>query len=136
MSAADKLTTQRAIEVQHEIINHAWSILEAKRKDYAGSEDPFGNFRMSEFVGIPPWQGCMVRMMDKLSRIRHIVESGQVHVKEESLLDTFADVINYTCILAGLCEEEKMKWTTIAANVEEKSISKTSHAWLTESEMS
>jgi len=132
---SEQLTNQKTIEVQQEVIDHAWSILKAKRKDYSGSDDPFGNFRMSEFVGIPPWQGCMVRMMDKLSRIRHIMESGKVHVKEESLLDTFADVINYTCILAGLCEEEKMKWTTTAQSAEEKSISK-SPASLTESEIS
>ena len=48
----------------------------------------------------------MVRLQDKLSRIRSIVEAGGVMEVEEALLDTFADVINYTAILAGLVWED------------------------------
>ena len=100
------ITQERALEVQKEVMDHALSILGAKRKDYSGDVAPFANFRMSEFVGIEPWRGCMVRLMDKLSRIRHIMEhQGEMNVKDETLKDTFADVINYTGILAGLCEE-------------------------------
>jgi len=45
-------------------------------------------------------------MMDKLSRIYHVMDQeGEMEVNE-ALYDTFIDVLNYTCILAGLCAEE------------------------------
>lgn len=101
-----KLTPNQAVAVQKTIIDKAWSILQNKRQDYSGVDDPFRNFRMSELAGVETWRGCMVRLMDKLSRIRTIVEAeGTTHVADETLWDTFADAINYVGILAGLVVE-------------------------------
>jgi hypothetical protein len=102
-----RMTNDEAVALQEIMMRDAFNLMKAKRVDYSGHEDPFGNFRMSEFVGVEPWRGCLIRMMDKLSRIRHIMENNDTKVSDESLFDTFLDVINYTCILAGLCEEER-----------------------------
>ena len=102
-----RLTHEQARLVQEHIINNALSIVEAKRHDYSGPDDPFANFRMSEFAGVDAWRGCMVRLMDKLSRIKQFMEQeGELRVKDESILDTLSDAVNYVCILGGLCAEE------------------------------
>ena len=100
-----RLTQEEALAVEDTIQQAADDCLLAKRQDYSGKEDPYANFRMSEFVGVEPWRGVMVRLMDKLSRVRHIMESGEVLVKDESIKDTLGDVINYTKILGGLIFE-------------------------------
>ena len=101
-----KLTTEQAMDLQHDIMDTALAIVALKRKDYSGDTDPFANFRRSAIFDVPAWKGCMIRLMDKLSRIYQITEAGAMYVKDEALMDTFCDSINYICILAGLvCEE-------------------------------
>lgn len=101
-----KMTNDEALELQKAIMDHALSIMVKKRADYSGYDDPFRNLRMSEFVQVPPWRGTIIRMMDKLSRINSIMENGGVMQVDEKFIDTFADIINYTCIVAGLVWEE------------------------------
>jgi len=102
-----KYTQEQALALQKQIIDKANSILLAKRHDYSGADDPFGNFRKSNLFGVEPWRGVMVRLSDKLSRIQSIMEAGgKSRVVNETLEDTFADLVNYSCILAGLCFEE------------------------------
>jgi hypothetical protein len=101
-----QLTQAQAIGVQNAIIMKAYNIILAKRHDYSGADDPYGNFRKSELFAVEPWRGIMVRMTDKMSRIQSIMEAGgETLVKDESLFDTFADLVNYSCILAGVCYE-------------------------------
>lgn len=73
-------------------------ILKAKNNDYAKSEDPFKNFKISETVGVPVERGIMVRMMDKVSRISNGLDS-ELMVKDETINNTLDDLINYTAIL-------------------------------------
>lgn len=73
-------------------------IAKAKNNDYAKSEDPFKNFKISETVGVPVERGIMVRMMDKVSRISNGLDS-ELMVKDETINDTLNDLINYTAIL-------------------------------------
>ena len=101
-----KLTNEQAVQLQQKIIDLALSVVTLKRKDYSGDADPFANFRRSAIFGVPAWKGCLIRLMDKLSRIYQITEAGAMYVKDETLLDSSADAINYICILMGLiCEE-------------------------------
>ena len=101
-----RMNQDDALALQRHIIEHAMSILHGKRRDYSGTEDPFRNLRSSEVHGVEPWRGTLVRLQDKLSRVRSIMEAGGDMQVKESLLDTFADVINYTCIAAGLVWEQ------------------------------
>jgi hypothetical protein len=48
-----------------------------KNADYAGEGDPFKNFLNSKVVGVPPQQGVMVRLMDKMSRVGNLVSTGR-----------------------------------------------------------
>ena len=105
MGDGDRLTQQEAIAMQKFMIDTANSIVLAKRHDYSGANDPFGNFRKSSLFGVAPWRGVLVRLTDKLSRIEVVTNAGGGALVNESLWDTFADVVNYTCILAGLVAE-------------------------------
>jgi hypothetical protein len=92
--------------LQFGLFNIALRVMESKRYDYSGDEDPYRNFRFSAGVGVEPWRGALVRMLDKVSRIVRFAElSGDMKVKDESLIDTVVDLINYACIAFGLIIE-------------------------------
>ena len=100
------MNNEEAVRLQRYIMDHALEIMVAKRHDYSGTEDPFRNLRSAEFVGVEAWRGTFVRMMDKISRVRSIMEAGGQMKVRENLIDTFSDMINYICIAAGLVWEK------------------------------
>ena len=67
---------------------------DAKRHDYASTEDVFANFRHCEIAGIPAWKGVCVRISDKFSRIMGFAKKGKLKVKDESVKDTLIDMAN------------------------------------------
>jgi hypothetical protein len=100
------MTGEEAVQLSKALRGHSDAIMSGKRRDYSGTEDPFRNLRSAEALGVEPWRGTFVRLMDKISRIRSITEAGGSMAVEESLVDTFADIHNYTDIAAGLVWEE------------------------------
>jgi len=77
-------------------------VAKKKNADYAGAgNDPFRNFRNSSVVGVPPQQGVMVRLMDKMSRIGNLL-TKEAEVKDEAVEDTIDDAINYLAILKSM----------------------------------
>lgn len=108
------LTQDDALMVQFGLIAKALQIVLNKRKDYSGEDDPFRNLRAAAIFDVDPIVGCLIRETDKNSRIASLIadlesakHGGRVG---ESLLDTFADKINYTCIEAGLYAERDGKF--------------------------
>ena len=86
---------------------HCRTIMKAKNSDYCAGEagveaDPFANFRISEAVGIHPVLGLMMRMMDKMQRVRAFVADGKLSVAEETVDDAFDDMVNYAILGKGL----------------------------------
>lgn len=77
-----------------------------KNQDYAGTGDPFKNFRGSEFVKVDPKRAILVRTMDKISRISNLIDTN-AQVKNESINDTLDDAINYLAILKSYINNEK-----------------------------
>ena len=82
---------------------------DAKRHDYANTDDVFANFRTCEQAGIPAWKGCCVRIGDKFSRIMGFAKKEKLKVKDESIKDTLIDMANYALIALILYEEEQEK---------------------------
>ena len=60
---------------------------DAKRHDYASTEDVFANFRHCEIAGIPAWKGVAVRISDKFSRIMGFARKERLQVKHTSRCD-------------------------------------------------
>jgi hypothetical protein len=102
--------TDRMFSVGDSLVGRAREIMKAKNHDYrGGSDDPYANFRNTENFGVHPVVGIMIRMNDKMMRIKTFVEKGELLVKGEGIDDALMDLINYTRLIAGYIEEEKRK---------------------------
>lgn len=86
----------------------ARALMDRKNHDYTdGSADPYLNFRDSKGLGVHPGIGLMIRMRDKMQRIRTFINKGELRVENEGLKDSCIDMINYTILLYGLLTEEQ-----------------------------
>lgn len=94
-------------------------ISKKKNADYtAGADDPFTNFKAVNVLDIDTVDGFLTRMMDKMARIASFAHKGELQVKDESVTDTLRDLANYSCLLAGYIESEKVK--TVENNIEDR----------------
>ena len=83
-------------------------IMVQKNHDYtSGSKDPYANFRASSALGSSPAQGLLIRVMDKLQRLKSFDETGTLKVQNEGVEDACIDVINYMVLLRGIFEERE-----------------------------
>lgn len=98
------------LQLHDETCKAARSIMEAKNSDYTGgksADDPFANFKMAAMIGIHPAVGLLLRMMDKVQRIRTFTLDGGLAVKSESVDDACDDIVNYAILCKGLLREER-----------------------------
>ena len=79
-----------------------------KNHDYAGTKDPLKNLRACVRLNLEPFLGVLVRLQDKWSRLEEFVNSGQLMVKNESVIDTLMDNAVYS-LLAIILYEEQLK---------------------------
>ncbi len=101
-------TKQDLLELHDRICHDAKDLMVLKNQDYSGAtDDPFGNFRASHVVGIDPVAGIMLRCLDKFSRLKSFIATGNLVVKDEPVQDIFRDVINYMILAAGMVEEAR-----------------------------
>jgi len=93
-------TSQRFIDLLDEMRR----LHESKSADYGSETDPLANIRQgAEFVGIEPWRGCMVRIADKVQRLRTYCRTGRlVH---EGVRDTLLDLSAYSLLAIVLFDE-------------------------------
>ncbi len=89
-----------------EILANMLDTHQRKDHDYAG-EVPYSNLRECEKMGIPAWQGVVIRMGDKWSRIQNFVKQGELRVKDETILDTLMDMAVYSVIAMILYKEAR-----------------------------
>lgn len=77
---------------------------ESKSADYGSEDDPLANIRNgAEFVSIEAWRGCMVRIADKVQRLRTFCRTGRlVH---EGVRDTLLDLAAYSLLAIVLFDE-------------------------------
>lgn len=76
-----------------------------KNHDYAGSTDPFRNFKACEMYGLTVEEGLIVRMSDKMVRISNLLKS-EAKVKDEKITDSLKDLANYAMILSVYLENK------------------------------
>jgi len=87
----------------HELLKKIADTHDRKNHDYATTEDPFSNFRECEKFGVKAWQGCLVRMSDKWSRLTNLAtKDAKVN---ESFEDTLQDLAVYSLICILLRED-------------------------------
>lgn len=78
----------------------------SKSQDYGSESDPLANIRQgAELVGIEPWRGCLVRVADKVQRLKTYCRTGRlVH---EGVRDTLLDLSAYSLLAIVLFDEAK-----------------------------
>ncbi len=76
-------------------------LIKKKNKDYSNFEDPFANFRLFGELGF------LVRMSDKMMRLKQILESGKVNVQGETFEDSLQDLSNYCNLLLAFLVERR-----------------------------
>ncbi len=113
------------------LCSKAFALMQKKNADYAGrsGEEPFANFTRCEAMGICKTEaGMLVRMTDKMSRLSSFVESGTLHVKDESVEDTCLDLINYSVLFYSYLQGKKNEAHQVSASGSGVSISSLPHA--------
>lgn len=77
----------------------------SKSRDYGSVADPLANIRNgAEFVGIKAWQGAMVRLSDKVTRLATFNRTGTL--THEGVEDTLLDLASYSLLALLLYKEE------------------------------
>ena len=85
-------------------------IMKAKNSDYCGGEtttDALANFKSARSLGLHPVTGLLLRMQDKLMRIKSFVNDGSLRVEGESVEDACDDLLNYSVLAKALLQEER-----------------------------
>lgn len=79
-----------------------------KSQDYGDRADPLANIRSgAEFVGVEPWRGCLVRVADKIQRIKSFCHEGSL--ANEGFEDALLDLASYAVIALIMFREEQKK---------------------------
>lgn len=78
-----------------------------KNHDYAGTSDPLKNLRACKRLNLTPFLGVLVRLQDKWSRLEEFIKSGQLMVKNESVIDTLMDNAVYSLLAIILYKEQQ-----------------------------
>lgn len=108
VSLNDMSATERLFEKHGHLTSSAFALMAKKNHDYrGGSGDPYANFRSAPQLGITPIQGILLRMNDKMMRVKTFDEKGELKVKDEGVEDALIDIINYAVLIGGLIQEDK-----------------------------
>lgn len=76
----------------------------AKTLDYGEDEDALANIRNgAEVVNIAPWKACLIRMADKMQRLKAYCHNGRVEF--DGIEDTLKDIAAYSVISLVLHRE-------------------------------
>jgi hypothetical protein len=76
-----------------------------KSQDYGSNRDPLANVRAgAELVGIEPWRGCLVRVADKIQRLRTFCHDGRL--ANEGVEDALLDLASYSVIALVMFRED------------------------------
>jgi len=101
--------TETLIESTENLFSQALEVMKKKNADYAGDARSMKNFEISAMVAnVKMSQGILTRMTDKITRIGNLL-IREAEVKDETILDTIQDLINYAAILHYAVQIEKEK---------------------------
>ena len=86
------------------LLDEVWHMHRSKSADYGEDADPLANIRQSAAaVGVEPWRGCLLRMMDKVQRLKTYCAKGTL--ENEGVRDTLLDLASY-CLIGVILHDE------------------------------
>jgi hypothetical protein len=104
------MNTKQLLQLHEDTCKSCRAIMEQKNSDYTGgksSTDPFANFNASSILGIHPVQGLLLRVIDKIQRIRSFTNDKELKVSNESVEDACDDIVNYAILAKAMLMEER-----------------------------
>ena len=106
------MNTEELLRLHDETCSKCKEIMKQKNSDYTGGKnatDIFANFNSSIILDIHPVQGLLLRLIDKVQRIRSFTNDKQLQVSNESVEDACEDIINYAILAKAMLIEERKK---------------------------
>ena len=103
------MNTEELLALHEDTSAKCREIMRRKNNDYTGGQgvdDPFANFNMSSAFGVHPALGVVLRIGDKLQRIRSFANDGALQVSGETIDDACEDIVNYAIIIKGIFRAE------------------------------
>jgi hypothetical protein len=97
------------LQLHDETTQKCRAIMERKNSDYTGGKtatDALANFKTATALGLHPVTGLLLRMQDKLMRVRSFVADGELRVTGETVEDACDDLVNYAILCKALLREE------------------------------
>jgi|SRR3990172_5226842 len=88
----------------HNLLYSLGRLHDRKQADYGSDGDPFANVRASEDFGVRPWVGALVRLNDKVTRLKNFARTGTL--SNEGAVDSMLDISVYALIGKILLDEE------------------------------
>jgi hypothetical protein len=92
-----------ASERFHQILRELGQLHDQKQADYGTDNDPFANVRSTSEFGVDPWVGALIRLHDKVQRLKSLIANGRL--QNESAEDSLRDIAVYSVIALVLREE-------------------------------
>ncbi len=80
-----------------------------KQKDYGTDEDPFANITAAKELDIEPWVACVLRMNDKMMRLKAFIKKGEL--ANESVEDSLLDMAVYAIIALTVYDSDTKYYT-------------------------
>tara|TARA_R110002167_G_scaffold101461_1_gene264190 strand:- start:200 stop:586 length:387 start_codon:yes stop_codon:yes gene_type:complete len=106
------MTTEELLKLHDETCDKCKVIMAKKNSDYTGGSqatDIFANFNSSKILNIHPVQGLLLRLIDKVQRIRSFTNDKKLSVPDESVDDACEDIVNYAILAKAMLIEERKK---------------------------
>lgn len=107
-----EMTAKELLQLHDETCKTCRIIMEKKNSDYTGGRgatDPFANFNASKILNIHPVQGLLLRVIDKIQRIRSFTNDRELSVPNETVEDACDDIVNYAILAKAMLMEERKK---------------------------
>lgn len=106
------MTSKQLIELHDQTCKSCRDIMLKKNNDYTGGKkatDIFANFNSSKILDIHPVQGLLLRVIDKVQRIRSFTNDKELSVPNETVEDACDDIVNYAILAKAMLLDERAK---------------------------
>lgn len=104
------MTNKELLQLHDDTCNACKAIMKQKNSDYTGGKgatDVFANFNSSKILDIHPVQGLLLRVIDKIQRIRSFTNDKELSVPNETVEDACDDIVNYAILAKAMLMEER-----------------------------
>lgn len=103
-SAQPDVVAQKRGDPRFHLLLEQMALLHARKAaDYGTDADLFANIRASAEFGVEPWRGTLVRLNDKVTRLKTFAVKGTL--ANEGVEDTLMDLAAYSLIALILFRE-------------------------------